>query len=136
MPGSGLASLPARLASPAPYQPERDPQHQGAENRPPGRPQELVNPGEIPSQHSACDGEHGTPDQCANEVGEKKKSDVHSGHAGGDGDQAANPRQELSEGNVEEAVAGEPIRCAVEIFSAEEHPFAIALDPPPQALFA
>jgi len=80
-------------------------------------------------RESAGDSENGAPDQGADEVREKKEPDIHPRNAGGDRNQSANARQKLSKGYLEETVSGEAFRRAVEIFSAQQHPFAIALDP-------
>jgi hypothetical protein len=95
-----------------------------------------VNLGEIPAEKPASNSEYGAPNQRANEVGEEKQSDVHPRNSGRDRNQSPNAGQQLPDGNIAEAISGEPIRGAVDVSGPQQDPFAIALDPLSDAILA
>src|SRR6202521_3358141 len=131
--GDCLTARPARPHF-ASYEPVRERDTQEPENRPSCRPQEFVDLREIPAEKPASDGENCAPDQRADQVRQKKESDIHSRYAGRDRDKSPNARQELSDRHFEEAISGEAVRRAVKILCPQQHPFSIALNPPSQTI--
>lgn len=91
---------------------------------------------ETGAEQAARNGENGAPDNGADEVGEKEKPHIHPRYAGGNRNHPANAWQQLANGYLEERFSGEASVRMCDVPSAEQSPFAIALDPLLEALFA